>query len=108
MTAEELRNWLTKNGLEKDKGIVYIEYRINGLLFLGIFNDTIRIYVPYWSTYFKKIEPRTINLVSIKDLSVDSLNNYFRQFKDEYEKVKLKIKTYTINKKKQELEQDFE
>ena len=108
MTKEELWNWLTKNGLERDDRIVYIEYRINRQLFLSVFNDTIiRIYTPYWTSYLKRIEPKIINTVSIKELSIVSLNEYFRQFKVDNEKVKLKIKTYTINKKKQELMKDF-
>ena len=41
MTKEELWNWLTKNGLERDDRIVYIEYRINRQLFLSVFNNTI-------------------------------------------------------------------
>lgn len=107
MTKEELWNWLTKNGLERDNGIVYIEYRINRQLFLSIFNDTTRIYTTYWNPYLKKIEPKIIISVSIKKLSIDLLNKYFRKFKVDNEKMKLKIKTYTINKKKQELMRDF-
>lgn len=107
MTKEELLNWLTKNGLERDNGVVYIEYRINRQLFLSIFNDTIRIYTTYWTPYLKRIEPKIIIMASIKELSIVSLNKYFRQFKADNEKMKLKIKTYTINKKKQELMRDF-
>lgn len=106
MTKEELWNWLTKNGLERDKGVVYIEYRINRQLFLSIF-DTIRIYTPYWNPYLKIIESKIIIKASIKELSIVSLNKYFRQFKADNEKMKLKFKTYTINKKKQELIRDF-
>lgn len=91
---------MTKNGLERDDRIVYIEYRINRQLFLSVFNDTIRIYAAYWTPYLKRIEPKIIIMVSIKELSIVSLNEYFRQFKVDNEKVKLKIKTYTINKKK--------